>query len=160
MKNLEDFFSKQDKDVYVATQDLQDFLLGEKEKRGITWKILSKRIGGISPEFLGSIARGTSSNRFSAETKGHIENYIISTLTNTQEFIDLSTVSTSALLSEIEKRLVSRNNVKIPHSCPVCETKAVNFEELDEKFGLRKTGESITQNSWCRSCRRSTHHSI
>lgn len=40
MENLEGFFSEQDKNVYAATQEIQDFLIGEKKDEELPERFL------------------------------------------------------------------------------------------------------------------------
>ena len=150
---MNEFFLEVEPGVYVATHKLQDFLKDEKQRLNLTWKTLSDRIGRISPEFLGSIARGTSSNRFSDETRKALASYIESSSEINEVIPSLSAVPTEALLAEIKQRLEPKNSIQLPHSCPVCGTLASSFEELDDRFGVRNVQGRICSQSWCRSCR-------
>jgi len=148
------FFREVESGIYVATAELQDFLKDEKLRLNLTWKMFSERIGRISPEFLGSIARGTSSNRFSDETKSVLASYIESSSEINDAIPNLSAVPTEALLAEIKQRLEPRNNISLPHKCPQCSISASSFEEIDDLFGLRNIQGRISSQSWCRNCRR------
>ncbi len=46
--------------------------------------------------------------------------------------------------------------ITLPHTCPKCKNvKATNYDELEEKFGFRNIDEkSVTNQSWCRECRK------
>lgn len=140
--------------VYMATDELQHFLTDEKLRLNLTWKTFSERIGRISPEFLGSIARGTSSNRFSDETRVALASYIESSSEINEVIPNLSTVPTEVLLAEIKHRLEPKNRNPLPHTCPICEVVATSFEELDDLFGLRNFQGRFINQSWCRNCRR------
>ncbi|SST04095.1 Uncharacterised protein [Acinetobacter baumannii] len=140
--------------VYVATSELQDYLKDEKLRLNLTWKAFSERIGGISPEFLGSIARGTSSNRFSEETKASLVSYINSSRERNEVIPNLSAIPTEALITEIKQRLTSKNTIKLPHRCPRCGRIASSFEEIDDVFGFRNSQGLFSSQSWCRDCRR------
>lgn len=150
---MSDFFIEVERGVYVATSELQDFLKDEKLRLNLTWKAFSERIGRISPEFLGSIARGTSSNRFSEETKAFLASYIDSSGERHEVIHNLSAVPTEALIAEIKLRLESKNSIQFPHQCPRCGQIASSFEEIDDKFGLRNIQGRISSQSWCRNCR-------
>lgn len=147
------FFIEVDHGVYVATSELQDYLKDEKLRLNLTWKAFSERIGRISPEFLGSIARGTSSNRFSEETKAALVSYIDSAGERDKVIPNLSAVPTEVLLAEIKLRLEPKNSVQLPHQCPRCGVLALSFNEIDDKFGFRNIDGRISSQSWCRNCR-------
>lgn len=149
------FFIEVEHGVYVATSELQDYLKDEKLRLNLTWKSFSERIGRISPEFLGSIARGTSSNRFSEETRACLASYIDSSVERNEVIPNLSAVPTEVLMAEIKLRLEPKNSIQLPHQCPCCGLIASTFEEIDEQFGVRSIQGRISNQSWCRKCRRS-----
>jgi len=154
------FFIEVEHGVYVATSELQDYLKDEKLRLNLTWKAFSQRIGRISPEFLGSIARGTSSNRFSEETKAALASYIDSAGEMNDVIPNLSAVPTEALIAEIKLRLeLKKNGIQIPHQCPCCGALALSFDEIDDKFGFRSIKGRISSQSWCRNCRREQNNS-
>ncbi len=150
---MNDLFSEVEHGVYVATNKLQDYLKDEKVRLNLTWKTFSERIGNISPEFLGSIARGTSSNRFSEETRVRLASYIESAGELNEVIPNLSSVPTDALIAELKLRLDRKNNIRLPHTCPRCGQTASSFEQLDENFGVRNIEGRISSQSWCRKCR-------
>ncbi|WP_276740303.1 hypothetical protein [Pantoea piersonii] len=154
---MSNFFIELERGVYVATDELQDFLKDEKVRLNLTWKAFSERIGRISPEFLGSIARGTSSNRFSEETKLALASYISSSRERNEAIPNLANVPTEALLAELKLRLEPKTSIPLPHKCPYCGLVASSFEEIDKKFGFRSIQGRICSQSWCRSCRISEH---
>lgn len=151
---MKDFFIEVEQGVFVATSELQDYLKDEKLHLNLTWKAFSERIGRISPEFLGSIARGTSSNRFSEETRACLATYIKSSGERNEVIPNLSAVPTEVLIAEIKLRLEQNNNIQLPHKCPRCALIASSFEEIDDKFGVRNIKGRISSQSWCRNCRR------
>lgn len=151
---MSNFFIEVESGVYVATSELQDYLKNEKLRLKLTWKAFSERIGRISPEFLGSIARGTSSNRFSEETRACLASYIESSGERNEVIPNLSAVPTEALIAEIKLRLEPKNNIQVPHKCSRCGLIASTFEEIDNKFGVRSIQGRISSQSWCRNCRR------
>jgi len=147
------FFLEVEHGVYVATSELQDYLKDEKSRLNLTWKSFSQRIGRISPEFLGSIARGTSSNRFSEETRAVLASYIDSAGERNEVIPNLSAVPTEALIAEIKLRLEPKNSIQLPHQCPYCGLQALTFQDIDDKFGFRNIDGRISSQSWCRRCR-------
>lgn len=156
--NMNEFFVEVEPGIYIASSKLQDYLKNEKLCLNLTWKELSERIGRISPEFLGSIARGTSSNRFSEETKVRLASYINNSNAEQNSVIpNLSTIQTEVLIAEIKKRLEPNNSIKLPHKCPNCGQVASSFEDADDKFGFRHMQAGILIQSWCRQCRTNTN---
>lgn len=151
---MNEFFLEVEPGIYVATHKLQDFLKDEKQRLNLTWKTFSERIGRISPEFLGSIARGTSSNRFSDETRNVLVSYIGSFGEGSEVIPNLSSVPTDVLLAEIKKRLEPKNSIQLPHKCPICGVSASSFAQVDDIFGFRNVGDRMISQSWCRNCRR------
>lgn len=46
-------------------------------------------------------------------------------------------------------------SIHIPHVCPSCKiTNAKNASELLIKFGFRTLSSGVTNQSWCRNCRK------
>ena len=86
---------------FEATKTLQDMILYYKKDHKLTWRSMSSRIGNISPEFLGNIARGTSSYKMKKATVDRITSFFNDETKNNS----LKDVSTDDLLAEIKRRL-------------------------------------------------------
>lgn len=44
------------------------------------------------------------------------------------------------------------------HTCPNCKKTASNYQEMEEIFGFRNVPQGITNQSWCRDCRKSKNN--
>jgi hypothetical protein len=44
--------------------------------------------------------------------------------------------------------------VKLPHECPKCGKTATIHEELDRLFGYRNMSKGVSNQSWCKECRK------
>ncbi len=47
--------------------------------------------------------------------------------------------------------------VKLPHKCPKCGKTATTHQELDSLFGYRNMPKGVSNQSWCKECRKKSN---